>query len=99
MKYFGKFTAVLMVVFISIIINSFVVTKLWIWFIVPTFDVNPLRMVEAIGLMFLVIFVTTKQSNEDNENTLSQQLSTRMIYRVTLSAIVLLFGWITQMFM
>lgn len=45
-----------------------VLSKLWLWYIVRTFDVKPLSVIGAIGVLFIVEFLlftmTTRQSFE-----------------------------------
>jgi hypothetical protein len=64
MENFGKFMTVILLMIISPIISGFVIMKLWMWFIVPTFEVNPIRIVEAIGFMFLINFIRSKRDKD-----------------------------------
>ena len=99
MENFGKFMTVVLAMLISPIINGFVITKLWLWFIVPTFEANPLRVVEAIGLMFLINYIKAKQDKESDKYKFWERLVTNMIYLILMAGFALLSGWIIQMFM
>ena len=50
MKIIGSIVATVVALVLGAIIGGFVLSKLWVWFMVPIFDLNPLRIVEAIGL-------------------------------------------------
>ncbi len=68
METFGKFmTIILLGVFITII-RAFVFCKLWIWFIIPTFQMQSLRIIEAIGILFLIGFVIVNNSKDDEKD-------------------------------
>jgi len=66
MENFGKFMTIVLAMIISPIISGFVIVKLWAWFIVPTFEVNPLRIVEAIGIMLLINYLKAKRDKESD---------------------------------
>jgi len=99
MENFGKFMTVVLAMIISPIINGFVITKLWLWFIVPTFEANPLRVVEAIGLMFLINYTKAKRDKEADKDKFWEQFATNIIYLFLMAGFALLSGWIVQMFM
>jgi len=40
--------------------SGFVLQKLWLWFVVPLFDVPPLSIVQAIGVSIVVGFLTQR---------------------------------------
>ena len=98
MEKFGKFTAIVLVMIIAPIINGLVVTKLWGWFIVPTFEMNPLRIVEAIGIVLLITFIRSKREKSDSDN-FWEDFSANVVFTVIMTAFVLLAGWVVQLFM
>jgi len=95
---FGKFIAIMLGIIISSIINGFVITKLWAWFVVPTFEANPLRIIEAIGLMFLVNHIKAKRDKEHNKDKFWEQFVADAIYLILISVFALLGGRIIQIF-
>lgn len=99
MENFGKFIVVMLTIIISPIINGFVFKTLWLWFIVPTFEANPLRVVEAYGLMVLINFVKTRRDKEAAKKEFWGQFATDLSYLILTAGITLLIGWIVQMFM
>jgi len=96
MKNFGEFMVIILTTIISIIVKGFVLMKLWVWFITPTFNVNPLRLIETIGLVILLSFIfgKYKEPNEDFWAMFAKQI----IFTITFSGTMLLIGWIAQSF-
>lgn len=99
MENFGKFMTIVLAMIISPIISGFVIVKLWAWFIVPTFEVNPLRIVEAIGIMFLINYLKAKRDKESDRDKFWEQFAANFIYLILMAGFTLLSGWIVQMFM
>lgn len=98
MENFGKFITIVLVMIITPIIKGFVFSKIWLWFIVPTFQIQPLRVVEAIGIMFLISFVNAKIDKETNKDTFWKNLSISIAFTVLTAAVTLLFGWVVKLF-
>lgn len=61
--------------FISTIIYGFILLKLWLWFIVPIFELEPLRIIEAIGISSIVNFLSYKFNKDDAEIELPLAIS------------------------
>ena len=99
MEKFGKFMTVVLAMIISPIINGFVFSKLWLWFIVPTFQMQPLRIVEAIGIMFLINFILAKKDKEIDKDNFWKEFETNMIFFVLIAGFALLSGWIVTLFL
>jgi hypothetical protein len=89
MEKFGEFILSLLVSVISLIIGGFVIMKLWLWFIVPTFEMNPLKIPEAIGIILLFTFMTIKKVK--NQDT-SEEMIENFFYLVIYSGLFLLIG-------
>jgi len=78
---------------ISVVITGFVLSKLWFWFIVPVFALPELRLIEAIGLSFLISFVWHGKSDGDTDDFVEHALYV-IVYSLTMwggGAIVHLF--------
>lgn len=99
MENFGKFMAIVLGMIISPIISGFVIMKLWAWFVVPIFEQNPLRVVEAIGLMFLINFVRLKRDKGADADEFWSEFGANLIFVILSSGFALLSGWIVQSFM
>ena len=96
---FGKFMTIVLAMIISPIINGFVFSKLWIWFIVPIFQVQPLRVVEAIGVVFLINFVRARKDKEADKDKFWENFATNMIFVVLMAGFALLSGWVVTLFL
>jgi len=98
MEKFGKLMAILLVMVLLPIMNGFVFSKLWGWFIVPTFNMAPIRIVEAIGIIFIIGFVTAKYQKQSEENFWSE-FAIRISFVVSLAFATLFMGWVLNHFM
>ena len=99
MENFGKFMTVLLAMIISPIINGFVFSKLWLWFIVPIFQMQPLRVVEAIGIIFLINFIKAKKDKESDKDKFWETFATNMVFVVLMAGFALLSGWVVMLFL
>lgn len=79
--------------------KGYVLTVLWGWFIVPTFDLPTLALAPAIGISMTVSYLTyqydSSKKSEDAENPFVRAVS----YSLLMPALVLGVGWIVQKFM
>lgn len=80
---------------LSSMLNGWVLKVLWSWFIVPTFHLPELGVASAIGLSFVVGFLTIPSTKSDNKN----DAHTILLAMVMKPAFALLFGWILSRFM
>ena len=99
MENFGKFMTIVLVMIISPIIKGFVLAKLWLWFIVPVFQVHQLRLVEAIGIMFLIDFLLVKRIRETNNEKFWEELGKNIMFVVLSAIFVLLSSWVVTLFL
>jgi len=88
---------VLIMIPLIAILQGWVLTVLWGWFIVPTFRAPELSIAVAIGLTLIVgMFkdINIKNSEKSSEDRLVEAIAT------VLTPFVFLFlGWIVQLFM
>lgn len=98
MENFGKFMAIVLSLILSPIVNGFVFTKLWGWFIVTTFNANPLRIVEAIGIMYLLSFVGAR-NNKYKTDEFWSDFGERVIFVLLYAGVILFSGWIVHSLM
>ena len=99
MENFGKLMTIILGIIISPIISGFVILKLWAWFIVPTFKIEPLRLVEAIGLMIFVNFLIVKRDKKANKENFWEQFVNSLLFLIIYSGFALFAGWIVSLFM
>jgi len=102
MKIIGYiFTTILLWVY-GYVLHGWVLTKLWAWFIVPTFALPALSLPAAIGVSVVVGFLTTHLSHADmaaTPNTYIQSLITAFVFTTCTALLSLIGGWIVQMWM
>lgn len=65
MEALGKIALGFILTAITAPLIGFVFSELWEWFIVPTFNVEPLRIIEALGIILTVGFIRHKREKED----------------------------------
>lgn len=76
-----------------IAIRSFVLIKLWLWFICPVFGLRPLTLVEAAGLLLVVGFLFFEPSRHNKEP------NQRQIFKsIVFPFITLLLGYLVHLF-
>ena len=94
METFGKFMLGLLLVIPVSILRAWVFSKLWLWFIVSTFVVEPISTLQAFGiLIFLRIFTMKYEKDAD-----SDEIWVRLVFSVFASFWILLVGWIVSLF-
>jgi hypothetical protein len=82
------------------ILDGIVLRQLWLWFVVPLFEVPALSIPQAIGLGVIVGYLTHQDRYTKREG---DEMLTALIYGI-LSGIMtpligLLIGWIVTLFM
>ena len=98
MENFGKFMAVVLSMTISPIINGFVLSKLWLWFIVPIFGFAELSVIQCIGLLVVVMFIGSKYNEKAGED-FWETLGKKIIFMFITAGYTLFIGWIVQSLM
>jgi hypothetical protein len=82
MKTFGKIIFLILTLILNIIFCGFVFQKLWIWLILPVFNLPVLTLIQAIGVMFFInatIKVTKKDFWEIYINKLLNSIITASV--------------------
>ena len=98
MENFGKFIVVVLGMIIIPIIKGFVLSKLWLWFIVPIFQIQPLRVIEAIGIIFLINFIRLKRDKPDDSEEFWVGFAYNIGFTIVMGCFALLFGWVVTLF-
>lgn len=102
MKVFGQLMATLIVTAILFILQGFVFSKLWLWFIVPMFGTRPVKIIEAIALLWIIQFtlsIFVKKKSNDEKESFTEKLITYCIYAIVISTLALGGGWIIKLLM
>jgi len=76
------------------LLNGWVLSVLWGWFVVPTFGLPSLSVVEAIGIALIAAFLTHQYHSVPKEKT-------REYYLILFFSplIALFIGWLVHLFM
>ena len=99
MKYIGYISATIIFWVYSSVLNGWALTKLWAWFIVPTFGLEQLTIVAAIGLSLVVKYLTMQIKINDKEKPYSETLMNSVIISTVKPLMALLIGSIVKMWM
>ena len=83
----GAFIGIIAIMVIESVLNAWALTKLWAWFIVPYFGFLPLCIPVAIGISFIVTFLTYKPNKDDTGGI------TFLIFKPIM---FVLFGWVVH---
>ncbi|MBP8850752.1 MAG: hypothetical protein KBG80_09360 [Breznakibacter sp.] len=78
-------------------IRGFTFAKLWLWFIVPIFQIRPLNIIEALGIMVLIKFSHGTIGSGNEKNTSWKSIGDGMDLEVLWAAVALLFGWLLSL--
>ena len=83
---------------LSIIYHGFVLTKLWGWFIVPTFSLPLLSLPAAIGLSLIVGFMAKNHDlkRDDESNSVGKVMLKATLMAAYVPSLSLLMGYIVS---
>lgn len=65
METFGKFCFGVLAIITTSLLGGYAFMKLWQWFIVYAFAVQPINLVQAIGLVFFLGYLKHKKKGEE----------------------------------
>lgn len=100
MTAFGKVVGFALVMVFGTIINGYVLSVLWMWFIVPTFDAPALGIVSAIGVAIVASYLTYQtHGHEKDKRSLSDLIKEGAEMVLLKPSIALSFGWVAHLFM
>jgi hypothetical protein len=92
--------AVPVLLVMSSIINGFVLTVLWGWFVIPLFSLPPLNIPQAIGISIIVSYLThRKTETEDKDEGFWTKIISIFLYIILYPALVLCIAWVVQLFL
>ena len=100
MKYLGYITAFIIFLVLSSVYSGYALSILWDWFVVPTFNLEPISIPIAIGLAIVVSYLTnhTDSSQENNGDTFSEVLEKLTVKALVKPTLALLIGWVVTFF-
>ena len=83
----------------SVIMNGWVLSIMWRWFIVPFFHLPELTIAYAVGISMVISLFKDKSSvSQNNEKSLSEKIISAFVYAFILPLLSLGFGWIVLQF-
>ena len=81
--------AAILVLPISILLRGWVLTKLWEWFVVPGFGLEPISIPIAYGLALVVTLLNPTLSEHD-----SRDIWEAVIFSILMPLFFLAIGWV-----
>ena len=96
MGYLAVIAFLFVIVAFSAALNGFVLTKLWAWFIVPTFGLPALSIPVAIGIALIVGRLVPPIKNKEEEK---KSFNVAMMEVIAPPFAALLIGWIVTLFL
>jgi len=83
----------------SIIMNGWVLSIMWKWFVVPLFHLPELTIAYAVGISMVISLFKDKSSvTQNNEKSLSEKIISAFTYAFIVPLLSLGFGWIVLQF-
>lgn len=87
--------AALLISPLTVVLNGFVLCKLWLWFVVPQFHLAPLTIPVALGISVLVGMLTHQQTPRDK----TSGVWTSIAFAILLPLFTLSVGWVIRLFL
>lgn len=97
MKNKGELIYGLIVIAITIIINSYVLSKLWAWILVPSFGIHEITMGTSFGIVVILTFISVKHKSGSDDGLDTHKITEELIKSILYAAYSLLLGWIAGM--
>ena len=84
-------------VVILVILNGLVLSQLWAWFVVPVLGVPQISIAQAVGLTLIVTYLFKEIRREKKYATQAEWFE-GIVFSVMNAGLILLFGYIIQLF-
>ena len=88
-----------LIVAIGSLIRGYVLSKLWLWFIVSTFHVAPLGVAQCIGLSLIVAYLTHDNAHHEDSREAQERLVSGAVQMLLNPIIILVFAQIVRSFL
>ena len=66
MNILAKILGFLVIMIVATLWSAYVLTKLWGWFVIPTFELPELSVAAAVGLALIVSYLTYQHRHEES---------------------------------
>lgn len=88
-----------LIVFPVAVLRAWVLAILWGWYIVPAFDVSPLRIIYAFGISLIVTYLTRPpKARQKDSNVSAPGFWESLLIGCCDSLMALFLGWIGTLF-
>lgn len=95
METFGKICFSIIAIIVSTLLSGFIFMLMWGWFVVPTFNLQYLTLIQCIGLRF---FLNQFSSNQLKQDFTFAELGEMFARELISGGLILLLGWIIHLF-
>lgn len=100
MKILGYVTTLVVFIVISALLNGYVLSVFWGWFVVPVFDVASITTLQAYGIMLTVgLLKGSASTNNDSNKSTADKLGELLATSIFMPLFCLFFGYIVHLFM
>ena len=99
METFGKVCFTLITMIITALIGGFVFQTLWGWFIVPTFAMPQLTLIQAIGTSFFISYLKMNLGKKNDDEFSIEFVFKALVMSIVMALFVLGLGWVITLFM
>lgn len=97
MKTIGLIFTIFFLMVYAAIVNGWALVKLWVWFVVPVFNVPALTIPTAIGISMVVEYLTHQhQENSDEDKDIALVIIKGALTATLKPLFALLFGVIVK---
>lgn len=96
----GILTVLVVTTITGTIMNGWALTVLWIWFIIPVFNLPTLSIIQAIGIGMVVTFLTRHSINkEEAAKDTGAAIWTAIVSAVIVPLLTVGIGYIISLFL
>lgn len=95
----AKIVTLVSITFVSTILNGYVMSVLWDWFVVPTFNLPHLSIVQAIGIVMIIDYLKNESDDAKKDWSFGRRLVDQIASDVVRLPIYLLFGYVVHLLM
>lgn len=97
MENFGKLCFIALSLAVAYLLGGYVFMKLWQWFVVSAFAVQPITLIQSIGLTFVLVFLRYKYEKKEKETTWDSIIE-RFKGTITFYIMALILGYLITLF-
>lgn len=102
MKYLAVLGAIVVIpllVALEVFLSGYVISVLWVWFVIDTFKVAALSVPQCIGLALLVSYMAKQYQDTKTEDNAVHTFAKSVFLVLFKAAFALSIGWIVTLFM